>query len=161
MRTITRIGPGLILFLLTMPTMASEPNPFRLSGNAAPADCGNCHAWRAPNPQHRLLAQPHHALRLGHGPLWCLDCHTQQQPDRLQPSGTATPIPFADAWRLCAWCHGRQARDWRFGAHGKRLDNWQGERTILSCTACHNPHAPTFKPMPAAPPPRKPGNKPS
>ncbi|MBK8725056.1 MAG: hypothetical protein IPL96_03095 [Holophagaceae bacterium] len=40
--------------------------------------------------------------------------------------------------------------------HGKRVGQWNGERTYLLCVHCHNPHSPRFKPIKPLPPPQRP-----
>jgi hypothetical protein len=34
------------------------------------------------------------------------------------------------------------------------IGRWTGERTILSCTECHNAHSPSIKPFEPSPPPK-------
>ncbi|MBF0428816.1 MAG: cytochrome c3 family protein, partial [Magnetococcales bacterium] len=149
-RKIFQAGAGLIFFLLLiLPAKAGDPPSFQLSGSAAKADCGTCHAWKPTNPQRRELVRPHNTrqIRHGSGDLWCLDCHHSKQPGQLKDRQEET-ISFSDSWRLCAECHGRVVRNWRFGAHGKRVGSWQGERILLRCPACHDVHVPAWKPTP-------------
>ena len=40
-----------------------------------------------------------------------------------------------------------------YGAHGKRVGNWQGKRQVYNCTACHYQHNPSFKYRDALPGP--------
>jgi hypothetical protein len=87
-------------------------------------------------------------------------------------------IDFDRADLLCGQCHFEQQKDWSFGAHGRRagawpepakvplthdqlrvvdrstIATWNGERTLLSCTACHNAHSPAIKPFEPSPPPK-------
>ena len=63
-------------------------------------------------------------------------------------------LDFGDAYILRSQCHSRQARDWAYGAHGKRVNGWQGKRRILNCTACHYQHRPRLKPRVPEPGPR-------
>jgi hypothetical protein len=73
----------------------------------------------------------------------CLTCHAPENPGQLVlRDGTRATLD--EAYRLCRGCHFMQGTDWANGAHGKRLAGWAGERTILSCTGCHNPHDPRF-----------------
>ena len=54
-------------------------------------------------------------------------------------------VPFTESYRLCGQCHGDKLRDWRGGVHGKRIGNWDGQKTYFLCVNCHNPHTPLFK----------------
>ena len=52
--------------------------------------------------------------------------------------------------RLCAQCHGTQARDYAHGAHGGMSGYWdttRGEQVRNQCTHCHAPHAPAYPHM--------------
>jgi formate-dependent nitrite reductase cytochrome c552 subunit len=73
----------------------------------------------------------------------CRSCHDEKDARQLKLMD-GTPVSFDAAYRVCAQCHFQQHRDWANGAHGKRLNQWQGERVVLSCTGCHNPHSPAF-----------------
>ena len=115
--------------------------------------CVQCHAQLPLNPQRRKLMSPHPAaLNHGDGRLWCLDCHNPDNRSTLKTS-YGEEVSFNDAHIICGTCHFEQEKDWHFGAHGKRVSNWQGERTIYSCTHCHNPHDPSIKPRAPEPPP--------
>lgn len=73
----------------------------------------------------------------------CFTCHAPENPGllTLRDGSQAT---LDEAYLLCRGCHFMQGEDWAKGAHGKRLGGWAGERTILSCTGCHDPHDPRF-----------------
>jgi len=108
-------------------------------------DCARCHEREGARD---LMPSrtAHLTIQLGHpGGKYrnCLTCHAPENPGllALQDGRRAT---LDEAYRLCAGCHFMQARDWAGGAHGKRLAGWQGERVILSCTGCHDPHHPKF-----------------
>jgi hypothetical protein len=94
------------------------------------------------------MRTPHNNFELKHslhgkGQFWCFTCHDDKHQRKLRTFEGET-IEFDEAYILCSQCHTNQARDWAFGAHGKRLDNWQGERVVYNCTACHYQHAPAF-----------------
>jgi hypothetical protein len=73
----------------------------------------------------------------------CLTCHSPVNPEMLVlRDGRLASLD--EAYRLCQGCHYAQTESWANGAHGKRLAGWAGERTILSCTGCHDPHDPLF-----------------
>jgi len=86
---------------------------------------------------------------------WCLDCHDNENRDVLRLASGAH-VPFTESYRLCGQCHGDKYRDWRAGIHGKRVGEWDGQRTYLLCVHCHNPHSPAFKPVKPEPRPLRP-----
>jgi len=116
--------------------------------------CTACHAALTPNPTPRkLVVAPHPAaLDHGRGRIWCLDCHQLKDRDHLH-TFAGEPVDFDDAYLVCGQCHFNRQRDWYFGAHGKRADNWRGQRLIYDCTACHDPHSPSLKARAPSPPP--------
>jgi hypothetical protein len=115
--------------------------------------CSGCHSAMQPNPVPRLLAAPHPAaLNHGAGRIWCLDCHQTKDRDQLKTLASQ-PVDFNDSHQVCGQCHFRQHKEWYFGAHGKRVANWKGEREIYNCTHCHDPHAPALQPRAPSPPP--------
>lgn len=112
--------------------------------------CANCHQWVKGNPEPRNLKQPHDDFQLDHGlhgrgKFWCFTCHDLSGKGALKTL-EGEPLDFDEAYLLCSQCHADQARDWVYGAHGKRVSNWQGVRQVYSCTACHYQHSPAFKP---------------
>jgi hypothetical protein len=108
--------------------------------------CSQCHKAMPLNPQPRKLVNAPHpaALQHGKGRLWCLDCHLGNDRDALHSVGGAK-IDFDQSYLLCGQCHSARHRDWTFGAHGKRVAGWTGERQIYSCTHCHDPHDPLIQ----------------
>lgn len=132
------------------------------TGKVAVANCANCHGWRKPVTERRILVAPHDGVTLAHGQgagLWCLDCHHLQNPATLK-GREGQAFPFAQAQENCAVCHNRQTRDWRAGVHGKRVASWQGERTVQRCAVCHDPHAPRFAGIVPSSPPSPPRGMP-
>ena len=119
--------------------------------------CSQCHNLLPLNPLPRkLIASPHQAtLQHGGGRFWCLDCHEAKDRQWLHTI-TGDKVDFNDSSRLCGQCHGARQRDWAFGAHGKRVAGWTGQRQLYACTHCHDPHSPALKPREAqaAPPVR-------
>ncbi len=108
--------------------------------------CSQCHG--------NQLARIDQAVELAHGDivnrhgaenkrLACKTCHDDQDRNFLT-SAAGEKIDFDHGYQLCGQCHFRQKQDWIGGAHGKRIGYWAGKRTLLNCTACHNPHAPKF-----------------
>ena len=115
--------------------------------------CSACHDAMQPNPTRRRLDSPHPAaLHHGGGRLWCLDCHQEKHRDWLHTLAGES-VDINDAYLVCGQCHANRQRDWYFGAHGKRVANWQGQREIYNCTHCHDPHDPHLKPRAPGPPP--------
>jgi hypothetical protein len=53
-------------------------------------------------------------------------------------------VTLDHTYRLCAQCHYKVAESWAGGAHGKRLDGWQGRRVVMGCADCHDPHRPAI-----------------
>lgn len=116
--------------------------------------CDQCHEAMEPNPEIRPLNAMHDSeLEHGRGRIWCMSCHDLEDRNFLTTL-LSEPVDFDDAHLVCGGCHANRHKDWMFGAHGKRIGNWQGERTLYNCTHCHNPHSPAIKaraPQPAPP----------
>ncbi|MEJ2575554.1 MAG: cytochrome C [Gammaproteobacteria bacterium] len=119
--------------------------------------CGNCHRWAESDPTPRPLQAPHDNFVLRHGlhgkgQFWCFTCHDLAGDGSLRTLD-GEPLGFDEAYLLCTQCHVDKGRDWAFGAHGKRADNWRGPRRVYNCTACHYQHAPALLYRDAAPGP--------
>jgi len=116
--------------------------------------CDQCHAAMEPNPEIRELAGAPHDAELNHGMgrIWCTSCHRLNDRNNLRTL-LDEPVDFDQSHLVCGGCHSNRHRDWFFGAHGKRVGNWQGERVLNNCPACHNPHDPTIGPRKPKPPP--------
>lgn len=115
--------------------------------------CANCHTWTKSDLTPRDLKPPHDNFKLQHGlhgkgKFWCFTCHTLEGQGGLRTL-EGQDLDFNEAYVLCSQCHVRQTRDWVFGAHGKRVGNWQGERKVYNCTACHYQHSPAWMPRDA------------
>jgi hypothetical protein len=132
-----------------------EAPAFTIAPREAPLKnhpCSRCHEFLKVNTKPRKIRAPHPELKHGAGRFWCLECHNPDDRNTLLAT-QQVPVGFDDAHQLCGRCHATQHRDWYFGAHGKRLGNWQRERQILDCVRCHNPHDPGIKPRQPQPPP--------
>ena len=115
--------------------------------------CDQCHESMEPNPEIRALDTMHDAeIDHGRGRIWCLSCHALENRNYLTTL-LNEPVDFDDSYLVCGGCHANRHKDWTFGAHGKRVANWQGPRTLYSCTHCHNPHSPAIGPRAPKPPP--------
>jgi hypothetical protein len=113
-------------------------------------ECMECHRMFESLPDTPRWIMQHRHILLDHGLSdRCLDCHDRDDRNRLALGGGET-VPFADAPRLCAHCHGTTWRDWERHVHGRTIDSWdetRGPRRRLSCVECHDPHAPAYDPM--------------
>jgi hypothetical protein len=80
-------------------------------------------------------------LQHGRGGIWCLDCHHNEQRNKLTDN-FGSPVSFNEPQKVCGKCHGPVYRDWRDGLHGKRIGEWasDGKKRWWVCTECHNPH---------------------
>lgn len=116
--------------------------------------CEDCHGMLPVNPERRTLYSPHPGtLDHGAGRIWCLDCHAEENRNVLQ-TFAGEEVEFNESYLVCGQCHYQPQKDWFFGAHGKRVNTWQGERELYNCAHCHNPHAPAVRPRrPEGPPP--------
>lgn len=112
--------------------------------------CRDCHGWAKSDYTPRPLKEPHDNFVLEHGlhgkgKFWCFTCHHLEDDGGLVTL-EEEKVGFDHAYLMCGQCHADEARDWVYGAHGKRMGNWQGERRVLNCTACHYQHRPELKP---------------
>lgn len=121
-------------------------------GRPVTVSCASCHANLEPdaNTNHAAnLIDFHEGLEYEHGSLSCLSCHHAEDYNSLRlTDGRA--IDFASVQRLCAQCHGPQARDYERRAHGGMMGFWddrRGEAVRKSCIDCHDPHAPAMPAM--------------
>jgi len=150
---------------VTAPSGAPEPEFSRYDNRLPPRvppredqlifyPCSQCHEFWKTNPEPRELAPVHNVgLQHGQGRLWCLVCHDQENSDKLQILRSGQ-VDFNESWRVCGQCHSARQKDWYYGAHGKRVYDWQGEPERYNCTHCHNPHRPPLiqrKPQPVPP----------
>ncbi len=111
--------------------------------------CTNCHQWTLGDTRPRKLETPHDNFELKHGlhgkgKFWCMTCHNEDI-SRGLVTLEGDKVDYEDAYVVCSQCHALQARDWVYGAHGKRVGNWQGKRQVLNCTACHYQHQPAIR----------------
>jgi hypothetical protein len=134
--------------------------PFEVIPRAKDSDmhpCSDCHAWAESDLTPRELDDPHDDFRLKHGlhgkgKFWCFTCHHLDDDGGLH-NLEGEKLRFDDAYLVCSQCHAKAARDWYFGAHGKRVGNWRGERRLLNCTVCHYQHSPAYATREPVPPP--------
>lgn len=142
--------------LVVSPRRAALTDPAHIMINGAAQSCNGCHQiFRSASPSGTLLNY-HQDIRLDHGlNNRCVNCHDAENRERLALRDELT-VPFAEAPRLCAQCHGTTFRDWERGTHGKTLGSWvtgsEAQRR-LRCNECHDPHSPRYQPMMPLPKP--------
>lgn len=109
--------------------------------------CTSCHLGRAIVIADERVKDAHQNIKPVHpkqiGAL-CSTCHAADNVELLTlKSGERATLDHT--YRLCAQCHFSQVEEWAGGAHGKRLDGWQGRRVVLGCADCHDPHKPAIE----------------
>jgi len=126
------------------------------NGKPARIPCRVCHDRLEPKDENRYALRIggfHAGVAIEHGDLTCRSCHEPPRFEgfRLQDG---RPVAYADVMRLCAQCHGLQARDWQRGLHGGMTGHWDrdsGPRTRNHCIDCHHAHRPAIPRMVPAP----------
>jgi hypothetical protein len=113
--------------------------------------CTSCHLGRTVAMKDTRIGDAHQNIQPRHPTLLGAVCSTCHSPDAVDSLALRTRIRVGldNSYQLCAQCHFRQADDWAAGAHGKRLDGWQGRRVVMGCPDCHDPHRPA--PLPRIP----------
>jgi hypothetical protein len=113
-----------------------------------PNPCTSCHLGRNVVMADRRITDAHQNVRPEHPEQTgarCSTCHASDDVELLTLlSGRRATLD--ESYRLCAQCHFTQVEDWAAGAHGKRLDGWRGQRVLMICTDCHDPHRPAIAP---------------
>lgn len=116
------------------------------TANLGQYPCTSCHLGRAIVLADERRADAHRNIEAVHpaqtGGL-CSTCHAADNVELLAlESGERASLDHT--YRLCAQCHFSQTEAWAGGAHGKRLDGWQGRRVLTGCADCHDPHKPAL-----------------
>lgn len=154
-----RTGPGGLPFAVAMRTPDARAGHARRFGmltlqlqlrTGSPDlinyPCTSCHAGRSINMVDERISDAHSTITAAHPRetgATCATCHAQEDVQRLA-LGTGERASLDHAYRVCAQCHFAQVDAWAAGAHGKRLDGWQGRRVVMGCADCHDPHAPAL-----------------
>ena len=106
--------------------------------------CTSCHFGRTVVMSEDRIGDAHQNIQPVHPQQTgaeCSTCHSAENVEQLQlEQGDLATLN--QSYRLCAQCHFRQVEAWSNGAHGKRLDGWQGRRIVMGCGDCHDPHRP-------------------
>ncbi len=138
------------------PRRAAMADPPRITIDGVPQNCNGCHQIFHSNSPAGATLNYHREVRLQHGlNNRCVNCHDAPNRERLTLRDGAA-VSFAETPQLCAQCHGTVYRDWQRGTHGKTLGSWitnSDAQRRLSCTECHNPHAPKYEPVTPLPGP--------
>lgn len=109
--------------------------------------CTSCHLGRAIVMADERVKDAHQNIKPVHPKQTGAACSTCHAPDNVELLAlkSGERVTLDHTYRLCAQCHYSQAEAWAAGAHGKRLDGWQGKRVILGCAECHDPHKPAIE----------------
>jgi hypothetical protein len=117
--------------------------------------CTSCHLGRKVVMADRRIADAHDDIQPVHPAATGAVCSTCHAPDNvaLLPLKEGGRASLDQGYRQCAQCHFQQVDAWAGGAHGKRLDGWDGRRVVMGCGDCHDPHKPAIEPrVPFRPP---------
>ncbi|PWG06014.1 cytochrome c3 family protein [Polaribacter aquimarinus] len=109
--------------------------------------CTECHTKPLNKLQSKDFKKAHWDIVLNHADkktMSCTTCHNEKNMDELK-SLTGLKIDFNKSYNLCSQCHSKQFKDWKGGAHGKKIGGWAPPRASMTCVNCHNPHKPHFE----------------
>jgi hypothetical protein len=108
--------------------------------------CSACHVDGGVKAGTERVTDAHHDIQPLHPHETGASCTSCHAPDNVEflALGSGERATLDHAYRLCAQCHSPQVNDWAAGAHGKRLDGWQGRRVVMGCADCHDPHRPAL-----------------
>jgi hypothetical protein len=117
------------------------------SANVGQYPCTSCHLGRGMVLNDDRIVDAHRNIKPVHPErtgAFCSTCHAADNVELLTLK-TGERATLDHTYRLCAQCHIQQATSWAGGAHGKRLDGWQGRRVVMGCADCHDPHSPSIE----------------
>jgi len=154
-------GPGERPFEVALRSAAPEAGHSRMFGTITLAialrsrtaaisqyPCTSCHLGRKVVMANKRIEDAHNNIQPVHPEQTGAVCSTCHSADDVQlltlKSGERATLD--ESYRLCAQCHFPEAKAWAGGAHGKRLDGWQGRRVVMACADCHDPHKPAVQP---------------
>lgn len=130
--------------------------PLRLRLDGDEYECSMCHEGYDKQSESDPLKGEHANIKMNHGlDQHCLHCHNPSN-EGVYLDHDGSEIPDDQTTRLCGKCHGIVYKDWQIGVHGRRGGFWDsrfGERVVLDCIQCHDPHDPQFPALaPDSPP---------
>jgi hypothetical protein len=153
------LGPGGRPFEVAVRSSEREPGQARRYGTitlqtslrARPLGqypCTSCHLGRKVVMAEKRVADAHRNIQPVHPKQTGALCSTCHAPDNVELLAleNGKRATLNESYRLCADCHFAQVNAWAAGAHGKRLDGWQGRRVVMACPDCHDPHKPALEP---------------
>ena len=110
--------------------------------------CTSCHLGRKIVMAETRVGDAHQNIEPVHPHRTGARCSTCHAGDNVELLALADGkrATLDETYRLCAQCHFEQVDNWAAGAHGKRLDGWQGRRVVMACVECHDPHKPALEP---------------
>lgn len=108
--------------------------------------CIECHSKPLSRMKSDVGQKAHWDIKINHAQTETMDCTTCHSPDNMNELRTLTDkkVDFNLSHKLCAQCHSSQFKDWKGGAHGKKVAGWAPPRASMTCVNCHNPHDPGF-----------------
>lgn len=153
-------GPGNRPFEVALRSAAPEAGHSRLFGTItlpialrsrtaalSQYPCTSCHQGRKVVMVNKRIEDAHNNIQPVHpeqtGAV-CSTCHSADDVEQLTLKSGERAV-LDESYRLCAQCHFPEAKTWAGGAHGKRLDGWQGRRVVMACADCHDPHNPAVQ----------------
>jgi hypothetical protein len=109
--------------------------------------CTSCHFGRTVVMTDERIDDAHQNIQPVHPEQTGAVCSTCHSADNVEQLALAQGehATLNQSYRLCAQCHFQQVETWAGGAHGKRLDGWQGRRVLMGCGDCHDPHKPAVE----------------
>lgn len=109
--------------------------------------CIECHSKPLSQMKGLNKQKAHWDIKLNHANseiMNCATCHNGNDMNNLNTL-TGENVDFNLSFKLCAQCHSSEFKDWKGGAHGKKVAGWAPPRASMTCVNCHNPHSPSFE----------------
>lgn len=135
------------------PTLKQDPPITRVG--AFEYKCMDCHRVFQNQAEKTQGLVQHTGIFFNHGMNnRCFNCHDRIERDKLV-ARDGSYLSYTQIPELCSQCHGTTYRDWQRGMHGKTMGSWEtgdAGQVRLTCSQCHDPHAPAFPqytPLPA------------